>query len=79
EYFQGFGLAGTVGVAGFTNGDAQKAGTQVGVLSVARLFLRQTFALGPETEWRPGDFNQLAGFVPTRRVVVTAGKFAALD
>ncbi|MBN8941533.1 MAG: carbohydrate porin [Rhizobiales bacterium] len=79
EFFQGFGLAGTVGIAGFTNGDAQKAGNRVGVLSVARLFVRQTFALGPETEWRPGDFNQLAGFVPTRRVVVTAGKFAALD
>ncbi|WP_170182043.1 carbohydrate porin [Phreatobacter stygius] len=79
EYFQGFGLGDTLGIAGFTNGDAQKAGNRVGVLSVARLFLRQTFALGPETEWRPGDFNQLAGFVPTRRVVVTVGKFASLD
>ncbi len=79
EYFQGFGLGETLGIAGFTNGDAQKAGNRVGVLSVARLFLRQTFALGPETEWRPGDFNQLAGVVPTRRVVVTVGKFASLD
>jgi len=79
EYFQGFGIGETLGIAGFTNGDAQKAGNRVGVLSVARLFLRQTFALGPETEWRPGDFNQLAGFVPTRRVVVTVGKFASLD
>ncbi|MBN8945385.1 MAG: carbohydrate porin [Rhizobiales bacterium] len=79
EFFQGFGLAETVGIAGFTNGDAQKAGNRVGVLSVARLFLRQTFALGPETEWRSGDFNQLAGFVPTRRVVVTVGKFAGPD
>ncbi|WP_163362911.1 carbohydrate porin, partial [Escherichia coli] len=57
EYFQGFGIGETLGIAGFTNGDAQKAGNRVGVLSVGRLFLRQTFALGPETEWRPGDFN----------------------
>ena len=79
EYFQGFGLADTLGIAGFTNGDAQKGGNKVGVLSLARMFLRQTFALGSETEWRPGDVNQLAGFVPTRRVVVTVGKFAAGD
>ena len=79
EYFQGFGLGQTLGIAGFTNGDAQKAGNRVGVLSIARLFLRQTIALGPETEWRPGDFNQLAGFVPIRRIVVTVGKFASLD
>lgn len=79
EFFQGFGLAQTLGIAGFTNGDAQKAGNRIGILSIARAFVRQTFALGPETEWRAGDFNQLAGFVPTRRVVVTVGKFAALD
>lgn len=79
EYFQGFGLGETLGIAGFPNGDAQKAGNRVGVLSVARAFVRQTFALGSETEWRPGDFNQLAGYVPTGRVVVTVGKFAALD
>jgi high affinity Mn2+ porin len=79
EYFQGFGLAETLGMAGFTNGDAQKAGNKVGVLSIARLFLRQTFALGPETEWQEGGFNQLAGFTPTRKVVVTVGKFAAGD
>lgn len=79
EYFQGFGLSETLGIAGFTNGDAQKAGTPAGVLSIARLFFRQTIALGPEREWRAGDFNQLAGFVPTRRIVVTVGKFAAPD
>lgn len=79
EYFQGFGLSETLGIAGFSNGDAQKAGNPVGVLSIARLFVRQTFALGDEREWRAGDFNQLAGFVPTRRIVVTVGKFAAPD
>ncbi|PTM44258.1 carbohydrate porin [Phreatobacter oligotrophus] len=79
EYFQGFGLGETLGIAGFTNGDAQKAGNRVGVLSVARAFWRQTFALGSETEWRAGDFNQIASYVPTGRVVMTVGKFAALD
>lgn len=79
EYFQGFGLSDTRGIAGFTNGDAQKGGNRIGVLSPARLFLRQTFALGDERQWRSGDFNQLAGDVPSRRIVVTIGKFAALD
>lgn len=79
EFFQGFGLASTLGIAGFANGDAQKGGTARGQFYVARAFFRQTFALGVETELREGDFNQLAGPVPTRRLTFTVGKFASPD
>lgn len=79
EYFQGAGLHNTRGIAGFPNGDAQKIGLPEGSFYMARAFLRQTFALGAETEWTPGGPNQLAGFTPTRRVVLTIGRMAVMD
>ncbi|WP_204276743.1 hypothetical protein, partial [Klebsiella aerogenes] len=37
--------------AGFANGDAQKAGNRVGVLSVARLFLFQSTNIQTGAAW----------------------------
>lgn len=79
EYFQGFGVNQTQGIAGFVNGDAQKTGTRGGTLYLARGYLRQTFALTGEREWQAGGPNQLAGWVPTRRITVLVGRFAAID
>lgn len=79
EFNQGFGLARTVGLAGFSNGEAQKAGFDTPKPNVARLFLRQSFGLGGEQETLDPDLNQLAERVDVSRVTVTAGKFAVTD
>jgi high affinity Mn2+ porin len=79
EFNQGFGLARTVGVAGFPNGEAQKAGFDTPKPNVARLFLRQTFGLGGEQEVLAPDENQLGGNVDVSRLTVTLGKIAATD
>ncbi len=79
EYSQGFGLNSTLGIAGFTNGDAQKGGSLAGTLYPARLYYRQTFALGSGMSWQESGPNQLAGYVPDQRLSVVVGKFAAVD
>jgi high affinity Mn2+ porin len=79
EFNQGFGLARTAGVAGFTNGEAQKAGFDTPKPNVARLFLRQTFGLGGEQETQEPDLNQLGRTVDVSRLTVTVGKFAVTD
>ncbi len=50
EFDQGFGLSRTLGVAGFVNGEAQKAGAPFPKSARKRYFVRQTFGLGGETE-----------------------------
>jgi high affinity Mn2+ porin len=79
EFDQGFGLSKTVGLAGFANGEAQKAGANIPKFNVARLFLRQTFDLGGESEQLPDDLNQMAGPHTASRLTVTAGKFSVTD
>jgi len=79
EFNQGFGLDRTLGVAGFPNGEAQKAGFNTPKPNVARLFLRQTFGLGGAKEMIEDGANQIARTVDVSRVTVTAGKFAATD
>src|SRR5665213_2768495 len=46
EVTLGTGLSGTVGVAGFPNGEATRAGSTNPTYDTARLFLRQTINLG---------------------------------
>lgn len=79
EVNQGFGLSETRGLAGFSNGEAQKAGFETPKPNVARLFLRQTFGLGGEQEAVADDLNAIAGTRNISRLTVTAGKFAASD
>ena len=79
ELFQGFGLAGTHGVAGFVNGEAQKGGSSIPTASVARLFLRQVWGLGGEQEMVKDDFNQLGGPRAVSRVTFTVGKISVSD
>jgi len=79
EFNQGFGLDRTFGVAGFPNGEAQKAGFDTPKPNVARLFLRQTFGLGGEQEELEPDLNQLGEKVDVSRITITAGKIALPD
>lgn len=79
EVVQGVPLSNLRGLGGMTNGEQQKTSGPNPTLYRARLFLRQTLNLGGETSAVESDMNQLAGVVSRRRVVVTAGNFAAID
>jgi high affinity Mn2+ porin len=79
ELLQGFGVAGTTGAAGFTNGEAQKSNFPFPQYSTSRLFLRQEFGLGGETEKIDSDYGQLAGVKDISRLTFQAGRFAVHD
>ena len=79
ELAQGFGLNGTLGLAGFSNGEAQKGGAPVPRMRAQRYFVRQTFGLGGEQEDVADGPNQLAGKRDIDRVTVTIGRFAVGD
>jgi high affinity Mn2+ porin len=79
EIDQGFGLSGTLGVAGYPSGEAYKVGARAPYLKLPRLFLRQTFDLGGKREKTEADLNALGGSHTEDRVVLTVGKFGVPD
>ncbi|HEX7922904.1 MAG TPA: carbohydrate porin [Bradyrhizobium sp.] len=79
ETAQGFGLNGTLGLAGFPNGEAQKAGAEYPRIRPQRYYLKQTFGLGGEQEDVPDGPNQIAGKRDIDRVTVVVGRFAVGD
>ena len=79
EIDQGFGIGNTLGVAGYTSGEAYKVGKANPYVQFQRLFIRQTFALGGDTSSVTSAANQMAGSHSANRLVVTAGKFGAPD
>jgi high affinity Mn2+ porin len=79
ELAQGFGFNGTLGIAGFPNGEAQKAGGSYPRIRPQRYMLRQTFGLGGEQEDVPDGPNQLAGKRDIDRITLTIGRFAIGD
>ena len=87
ELSQGTGLSGSLGVAGFPNGEATRAGNLKTSLfdryflwsNTARLFLRQTFNFGDKNQWVESEANQLAGKRAPSRLTFTVGKLSALD
>ena len=79
EIDQGFGLSNTLGVAGFTSGEAYKLGAKDPYLRVPRAFIRQTINLGGETIDLPDQPNQFAKQITANNIVSTAGKFSVVD
>jgi high affinity Mn2+ porin len=79
ELDQGFGLSGTLGVAGFVNGEAYKVGNTYPYLRVPRTFIRQTIDLGGETEKVEPGINQFGGSQTADRLVLSVGKFSVAD
>ena len=79
EVDQGFGLSNTLGVAGFTSGEAYKVGSADPYVRLPRAFFRQIFDLGGELQTVESDENQLAGLHTADNVVVTIGKIAVPD
>ena len=79
ELLQGFGLSDTVGIAGFTSGEAQKSNFPYPHYNTSRLYVRQTFGFGGEQEELASGQQQLAGKVDVNRLTLQAGKFSVGD
>jgi high affinity Mn2+ porin len=79
EIDQGFGLQNTLGIAGFTSGEAYKIGETDPYYRMTRAFIRQTIGLGGETEKVDPDQNILGGTRDKNRIVITFGKFSVTD
>jgi high affinity Mn2+ porin len=79
EADQGFGLQNTLGVAGFTSGEAYKVGAADPYYRMARAFIRQTIDLSGVTRTVDPDLNVLGGSQTENRVVLTAGKLGVTD
>ncbi len=79
EIDQGYGLSNTLGVAGFPSGEAYKVGRWRPYYRTQRLFLRQTFALGPATGGVAAGPTALAGAQADARLAVTVGKLSVVD
>src|ERR1700726_3593967 len=79
ELAQGFGLNTTLGLGGFSNGEAQKGGTDLPKFRPQRYLIRQTFGLGGEQEEVADGPFQLAGKRDIDRVTLTVGRFAVGD
>ena len=79
EVDEGFGLADTYGLAGFSSAEAYKIGRAAPYLRFQRYYLRQTIGLGGETENIDSGQGALAGVVDKNRVTFTVGKYAMVD
>lgn len=79
ELAQGFGIGSTFGLAGFSNGEAQKGGAEYPRFRAQRYYFKQTFGLGGEQEEVADGPMQLAGKRDIDRVTVTVGRFAVGD
>lgn len=79
ELAQGFGIGGTLGLAGFSNGEAQKGGAEYPRFRAQRYSFRQTFGLGGEQEDVADAPNQLQGKRDIDRITVNVGRFAVGD
>ena len=79
EVDQGFGLANTVGMAGFPSAEAYKVGQTSPYLKIPRLFYRQTFDLGGAKVVQSEAANQFAMNKAADELVLTIGKFSVVD
>jgi high affinity Mn2+ porin len=79
EIDQGFGLSGTVGVAGFPSGESYKVGAVYPYARLHRMFIRQTIDLGGKSETVDPDINQFGGSQTADRLVITFGKLTVTD
>lgn len=69
-----------IGLGGFTNGEITRAGGTNPKLYRQKLFLRQTWNSGGESQRvEAGLNNQMAGWVDKNRFVLTVGNFSTLD
>lgn len=79
EIDQGFGLGNTLGLAGFSSGEAYKVGANTPYQRLPRAFIRQVINLGGAEETVASGANQLAGMRTHDNITLTVGKFSVTD
>jgi high affinity Mn2+ porin len=79
EIDQGFGLNGTLGVAGFPSGEAYRVGKNQPYFRLPRAFVRQTVNLDETQQAIDGGANQFEGYRSSDCVVFTVGKLSVTD
>jgi high affinity Mn2+ porin len=79
EVAGGRGLSGTLGVAGFPNGEITRVGVPEPTPYFARLYFRQWCGFGGEEEKVEDAPNQIPGARDVDRLTLTVGKLAATD
>jgi high affinity Mn2+ porin len=79
EVAGGSGLSGATGIGGAPNGETFRIGDPAPQVYLARLYLRQLWALSSETENFEDDNNQVAGPRPKRYLALNVGKFSIAD
>jgi high affinity Mn2+ porin len=79
ELSGGSGVSAARGIAGFPNGEAFRIGDPAPVISMARLFLRQTINFGEATETVADGPNTVSSKRSPERLTITAGKFGIAD
>ena len=71
--------SGTLGLAGFSNGEAQKAGAPFPKIRPQRYYFKQTFGFGGEQQDVADGPNQIAGKRDIDRLTLVVGRFAVGD
>ncbi len=79
EVVSGVPFSGLVGLGGFTNGEATKAGGAQAKFYSARAFVRQTINQEGDKVVLENEANQITQTVSSNRVVLTGGQFSTLD
>jgi len=79
EIDQGFGFDDTLGLAGFSSGEAYKIGKAEPYFRLPRAFTRQRFDLGGEAGTLSPGANELGGTETADNVTLTIGKFSVVD
>jgi len=75
----GSGLSGSLGVAASANGETYRIGNPTPQFELARIYFSQVFPLSGESDYVTGDFNKIAGRVPSRFLSITVGKLCVAD
>ena len=79
EVDQGYGLSNTLGLGGFTSGEAYKLGYAHPYVRVPRVLVQQTINLGGKAETVDAGLNQFRDTHTANRLVLTIGKFSVSD
>jgi high affinity Mn2+ porin len=79
EEDQGFGLSDTLGLAGFSSGEAYKVGESYPYFRIPRFFYRKTIGLGGKAQHVEADANQFDKQQTADNVILTVGKFSVVD
>ncbi len=79
EAIQSQEISELAGLGGLANGENQKGGGPTPTLYIARLFLRQTFAVGGSSSFVEAAPNQFGAKVAKRRFVLSLGFLAVTD